>query len=64
MDATEGNPWGDIKLDEKPHPPATQGLIPEDKVLLAAPGSLHMLFFCWNPPSSLDWVLFIIQLSS
>lgn len=51
MDATEGNHWGDIKLDEKPHPPASRGLIPEDKVLLAAPGSLHMLFRLLEPTS-------------
>ena len=47
----EVNPWEDIKLDKKSHPPATHDLSTEDTVLLAAPGPLHMLFLLPEPTS-------------
>lgn len=44
--------WEDGKLDEKPHPPATQDLSTEDTVLPAAPGPWHMLLLLLEPTSS------------
>lgn len=49
-----------IKLDRRPCPPAHRL-----SALLAVPGPLHMWFgLCRNPPSSLDYIFFMIQVSS